>query len=232
MRPCYPPPVIRARAGRSHPRPARLLPILAAAFLAASCTSATFTSGPRATATAEPSAAASGTIASREPSASAEFDPTPPTEPDPTATFVEPSAAAAGCTGSDENREFFRQAGASMAWAVYCAVLDDGWFLATGSYRLANGGHLEVTYQGPGDARMAVLEGDICEGTDVDTCAPRDAVIGPAAFGNQDGELGRLSNGLVLDVDRGASPTWRATGLGLSEDEFRAICAAFIAVEG
>ena len=46
------------------------------------------------------------------------------------------------------------------------------------------------------------------------------------------GELGRLANGLVLDVDRGATPSWRATGLGLTEEAFRAICAAFLAVEG
>lgn len=119
-----------------------------------------------------------------------------------------------------------------MAWPVYCAVLPAGWFLESGSYRLADGGRLEVTYRGPGDVRVEIVEGNVCGASDVDTCAPRDAVIGPGAFGDRGGELGRLANGLVLDVDRGATPSWRATGLGLTEDAFRAICAAFLVVEG
>jgi hypothetical protein len=119
-----------------------------------------------------------------------------------------------------------------MSWPVYCAVLPDGWFLEAGSYRLANGGHLEAAYRGPGDARVTILEGNLCDGADVETCAPRDAVIGPADFGDRAGELGRLGNGLVLDVDRGSTPSWRAIGSGLAEDAFRTIGAAFLVVEG
>ncbi len=119
-----------------------------------------------------------------------------------------------------------------MAWPVYCAVLPDSWFLEAGSYRLRDGGRLEVTYRGPDDAHLSIVEGDICAGADVEACAPRDAMIGPASFGDLDGELGRLANGLALDVDRGANPSWRATGVGLSEDDFRALGAAFALVEG
>ncbi|MBF8289234.1 MAG: hypothetical protein HW391_202 [Chloroflexi bacterium] len=150
-----------------------------------------------------------------------------PTLPGPTAS----PGALAGCSGSDENRAFFTQAAAAMAWPVYCVVLPDGWFLETGRYQLADGGRLDVTYRGPGDARFSVAQGNACLGLDADTCAPRDAVIGPAAFGDRDGELGRLANGLVLDVDRGANPSWRATGLGLTEDEFRAISVALLRAE-
>ncbi len=119
-----------------------------------------------------------------------------------------------------------------MAWPVYCAVLPDGWFLETGTYRLANGGRLDVTYRGPGDAHVAMSEGNVCDsvGTDVDVCAPRDTVIGPIALGDKTGELGRLANGLVLDVDRGANPSWRVTGLGISEADFVAWCAALLRV--
>jgi hypothetical protein len=120
-----------------------------------------------------------------------------------------------------------------MSWAVYCGVVPAGWFLETGSYRLADGGRLEVTYRGPSDAHLALVEGNVCAGAnEIETCAPRDAVIGPAMFGDLEGELGRLSNGLVLDVDRGSTPSWRATGLGLSEDDFRAINTALLHVEG
>lgn len=119
-----------------------------------------------------------------------------------------------------------------MAWPVYCAVLPDGWFLETGSYRLADGGRLEVTYRGPADVHVEIVEGNVCGGEDADVCVPRDAVIGPSALGDREGELGRLANGLVLDLDRGATPSWRATGLGLSEEAFRAICTAFLVVEG
>lgn len=174
--------------------------------------------------------------ASEEPTATG-GSPSPSEAPVHTATPVTPTesagTAASACTGSDENRSFFDQAAASMAWPVYCAVLPDGWFLEAGSYRLADGGRLDVTYRGPGDAHISIVEGTICAaGADIDACAPRDALIGSAAFGDREGELGRLANGLVLDVDRGATPSWRATGLGLTEEAFRAIGAAFMVVEG
>lgn len=166
------------------------------------------------------------------PTTTPELTPGPSGSTSPPETII-PSAspgALAACSGSDDNRAFFAQAAAAMAWPVYCAVLPSGWFLE-GKYRLADGGRLDVTYRGPGDARLSIVEGNACAGADAETCAPRDAVIGPAAFGDRDGELGRLANGLVLDADRGANPSWRATGLGLSEEAFRAICAALIRVE-
>ena len=163
--------------------------------------------------------------ASDLPTASFEVTPPPPSVT-PSPTIVD------GCSGSDANRAFFAEAATSMSWPVYCAVLGDGWFLKDGIYRLANGGELEVSYNGPGGAHIAIVEGNVCDqvGSDLDVCAPRDSVIGPAAFGDQTGELARLSNALVIDVDRGANPSWRASGLGLSEADFRAICEAMLRV--
>jgi hypothetical protein len=152
--------------------------------------------------------------------------------PTPVVASSPPGVPSDACSESDANRVFFRQAAASMAWSVYCAALGDGWFVDAGSFHLADGGRLEVTYRGPDGARFALVEGNVCDGEDVETCAPRDAVIAQATFGDRDGTLGRLANGLVLDVDRGANPSWRATGLGLTEDAFRAFCAGLIAVEG
>jgi hypothetical protein len=230
--------VIRARAGhavsRSAPFPILVVAIVAMAGIVAACFSgqspAPATPGPDASPTG--SAVATGSDAPTDP---------PSASPGPSETAggtstIEPTgtpvAPAAGCSGNDGNRDFFDQAAISMSWPVYCAVLPGGWFLETGSYRLAAGGHLEVTYRGPADAHLVIEEGNLCAGTDVEACAPRDAVIGPATFGDLEGELGRLANGLVLDVDRGATPSWRATGLGLTEEAFRAVCAALILVEG
>jgi hypothetical protein len=159
------------------------------------------------------------------------------TDPQPTpssgGSTPGPSDGAPTCSGSDANRTFFKQAAGAMSWSVYCAVLPDGWFLEAGTYRLAAGGQLLVTYRGPGNVHIAMSEGNVCDGlgTDVDVCAPRDAVIGPATMGDRTGDLGRLANGLVLDVDRGANPSWRVTGLGVTESEFLAITAAMLRVD-
>jgi hypothetical protein len=230
--------VIRARTGRAKGRPAQFLFLLliAAAGILAACGNGP-TVAPARTPNPAGSAAASGVPSgSGAPASPAPGTSEPSTNPGATATpggtgnpNGPPSAA---CSGSDANREFFRQAAASMAWPVYCASLPDGWFLETGAYRLADGGRLEATYRGPGDVHLAIVEGNACAGSEVEACAPRDALIGPAAFGDREGELGRFANGLVLDLERGASPSWRVTGLGLSEQAFRELCAALVLVEG
>lgn len=156
----------------------------------------------------------------------------PSASPTDTGSAPSPTTGGSACSGNDANRTFFGQAATAMSWAVYCAVVPAGWYLETGSFRLANGGHMDVTYRGPNDARIALSEGNICDGTgtDVNACAPRDAVIGTALMADQTGELGQLANGLVLDVDRGANPSWRVTGLGVSEADFVSICAAMFRV--
>jgi hypothetical protein len=210
--------------------------MIAGATLLAACQAGP-TSGPADTARPGTSATATGDPAGSEsPGEAASGSPAPTAGPggSPTvgAPTFSPGTASSACSGSDANRDFFRQAAASMAWPVYCAVLPDGWFLEAGAYKLAGGGRLEVTYRGPADAHLSVVEGNVCGGADVEACAPRDAVIGPSPFGDREGELGRLANGLVLDVDRGATPSWRATGVGLSEEEFRAIGAALALAGG
>jgi hypothetical protein len=157
---------------------------------------------------------------------------TPSSSDTPGSSGPAPSDLATGCTGSERNKAFFALAAAGIAWDVYCAVLPDGWYFANGNYRLGGGGWLTASYRGPEGAQVSIVEGNICAdyGSDVDRCAPRDVVLGAAAMGDRPGELGRLANGLVLDVDRGADPSWRVTGLGLTEDAFRSIAAAFLRV--
>ena len=115
-----------------------------------------------------------------------------------------------------------------MTWPVYCAVLSTGWHLEKGTYRLAGGGEMEVSYSGPGGAQLGLIEGNGCDqyGSDINACAPRDTVIGSAQLGDQTGVLGQLSSSFVLDVDRGANPSWRVTGIGMSQADFVALSAA------
>jgi hypothetical protein len=216
--------VIRARTGRRISRPIPGFIVLAVLLVAACSGELAPTAVPASIGIASPDATADEG-SSGSPTASLEVTPPPP-------TVTPPPTVINGCSGSAENQTFFAEAAKAMRWPVYCAVLGDHWFLDTGTYRLANGGELEVAYNGPGDVHISIVEGNVCDqvGSDIDVCAPRDSVIGPAPLGDQMGELARLSNGLVLDVDRGANPSWRVTGLGLSEAAFRAICAAMYRV--
>ena len=223
--------MIRARTGRAVPRPSALFPAVLAILVLASCTTSTSPG----TATGSPSPSAGAASPSVGPLDSPSIGPViteAPTDTPGASPSPPPSADTPACSGSDKNRAFFAKAALSLAWPVYCAVLPAGWSLEIGTYRMANGGELEVSYNGPGDAHIAMVEGNACAGfgSDINACAPRDTLIGAAAFGNATGELGQLSSAFVLDVDRGANPSWRVTGLGLSEADFRAICAAMLLV--
>lgn len=219
----------RARSERRAARHLVPLAILVAALVVVGCGTAGPTTTPQGS-LASPSGA--GPVG---PSGSSVVTAPPGTStnaPSPTGTSPGASNVAAGCSGSANNLAFYAQAASAMSWAVYCAVLPTGWILDSGNYRLANGGQLDAIYRGPGNAHLAIAEGNVCDGvsTDVNVCAPRDRVIGSAALGDRTGELGQLANGLVLDVDRGANPSWRVTGLGIARADFIAFCAAMLRV--
>ena len=199
----------------------------------AGCGSSTTTTPPS-TQAATPTASSSPTdtaASSDSPSPSPETTEVAPTPDDggsPSPAATDPT----GCSGTDANRLFFAKAATSMTWPVYCAVLPTGWHLVKGTYRLASGGEMEVSYSGPNDAQIGLVEGNGCDqyGSDIDACAPRDVVIGQAQLGDQTGVLGQLASAFVLDVDRGANPSWRVTGIGMSQSDFEAIGAALLRV--
>ena len=99
--------------------------------------------------TAEPATAVPATAepATAEPSppgpasAAPSDAPSVPPSVDPLASPATGSAAA--CAGNDDNRKFFASIAATVEWPVYCPVLPVGWF-ASGQYRLAGGGWLEI----------------------------------------------------------------------------------------
>ncbi len=159
------------------------------------------------------------------------------TEP-PSASQL-PSSPAQGssdaCSGSAENRDFFAAAAEAFTWDVYCAVVPEGWFLENGAFRLADGGRLEVSYKGPGGARIEIAEGAVCtEGGSA--CSPRDHELGPGRFGDLEGTLVTLgpdvADGFAIYVDPGAAPSWSIAGTGMDRASFEAIAAALHRVDG
>ncbi len=162
-------------------------------------------------------------------------DPTP----DPAATASagssgDPSSgtgSAAACTGSDENRDFFASMAAAVDWTVYCPVVPDGWFVDDGMYRLADGGWMEISYDGPGDARIVLRQGGFCDAGD--GCVPSGIDVGDTGFGDRTGTFIAVADGSwAIAVDRGATPSWLLVVQGLDETGARTIAADLHAVAG
>jgi hypothetical protein len=218
--------------------PRLLLTVVLAAVLVAACNS-----GIAPTLTPTDSAAPASAAPTTEPTTSDEPTEPPASEETPSETAEtpppvdEPSASAssgpgpaAACSGNDKNRDFFVAAAAALNWPVYCAVLPAGWFVEAGEYRRAGGGRLEISYKGPGGARLELREGAFCTG---EGCVQPGAEAGEAAFGDKTGKfVGLDDGGWVIDVDRSEPVSWLAVGHGMDEEAFRAIAAALSVVSG
>jgi hypothetical protein len=231
--------------GRDRPDRRRSFLVLAAvlALVLSACggatasPSATRTAGPDASADtlASPTAAASDDATdepTETPEDSEEPTDTPSDEPSEAAsTKPSPSGggAAGACTGTPENQEFYASVAAAVDWSVYCPALPNGWFVQSGSYRLAGGARLEISYRGPRGAHIELKEGAFCSSSD--GCVPDGTDTGTAAFGDREGELVKVGDGSwAISDDAGANPSWLLSGTGLSEDEFRKIAAALVVV--
>src|SRR5580765_931302 len=217
--------------------------LILAALLVAACLPAA-TVSPAAT---SPAPSVGDSVPPTEPPASAEptappvsAEPTPSTAAIDTPPPVEPSAGASAsagpgpagaCSGSAENRDFFRAAASALSWTVYCAVLPAGWFVDSGQYRQASGGWVQIAYRGPGGARLELHEGAFC--TASDGCVPSGTDSGDAPFGDKTGTFVALDEGgSAVVVDRGEKISWLAVGTGLDEAAFRAIAGALTVVGG
>ena len=146
---------------------------------------------------------------------------TPPVDEPSSSASTVPGAAAA-CSGSDKNRDFFRAAASALSWTVYCAVLPAGWFVDTGQYRQAGGGWVEIAYRGPGGARLELHEGAFCSAGD--GCVPSGTDAGDGQFGDKTGTAVALDDGgWAVVVDRGEQISWLAVGTDLDEAAFQKI---------
>lgn len=179
---------------------------------------------PSAEATVEPTAEPAAT-----PASTASPTPTEPAasdEPTPSGQ----AGSAGSCTGTDDNRAFYSKVAAAFDWPVYCAVLPARWSVATGSYRSAGGGWMEITYNGPGGARFELREGAFCDLPE--GCVPSGADSGTAAFGNLSGTLVTGDDGsYAVVVDRGKARSWLAVGTGLDLEVFKGLAADLALVE-
>ena len=218
----------------TRPRP-RLLLLLSVGVLVAACggVSGSATPDPTTQSTALVTEAPESGPPSEAPSAEpAPVDPTEaPTDPPSEAPTADPGdGAAAACSGSDENREFFAAVAESVDWPVYCPVLAEGWFVASGEYRLAGGGWLEIAFRGPGGARIDLREGAICSSDD---CVPSGTDLGKAPFGGMTGMVSDLGDGrFAVVVGPEGSLAWTLVGSGLAEADVRTIAADLASVGG
>ncbi len=212
--------------------------LLLVALLAAACGSSapssgagsppgTSTGGSDNTASAAPSNAPSGSAApapstpTDTPGPSADATPAPdssaaaPTD----SAALSPSASAGApspCQPEGNNTSFWSGMASSVSWDVYCAVLPKGWILTGGSYRLANGGKLLVSYKGPGGATLTLSEGSFC--TDGTGCVPSGTDTGSAAFGALSGTLVTTdAGGYAIVAARGSTPSWLMVTTGLDQ---------------
>jgi hypothetical protein len=213
--------------GRRSPLPGLAILSLLALAILTGCGPAATATDPPASETAAPSSVPPGQTGSPTVSVA----PTPTDPPDslppvpettvPTQT-VGPSVtpgAARGCTGDSEQQDFFAAVADAVSWDVYCPALPAGWFVQTGSYRLADGGRLQIAYSGPAGSRLELFEGSFCG--EADGCVPDGSDAGTAAFGDRQGTLVRGSDGtLSIVVDRGAPISWLIVGTGIDEGTF------------
>ncbi len=139
----------------------------------------------------------------------------------------EPGAAAT-CTGSDDNRAFFEGIARAADWPVLCGVLPAGWFVSQGSYRLANGGKLLISYKGPGGATIALSQGAFC--SDDDGCVPDGSELGGTALGPLEATLYQTADGFGIIAAPAENPSWLMTTEGLDRESAVALAAALAEV--
>ena len=153
-------------------------------------------------------------------------DPTPSGSAGPSPTA--PSTASV-CSGAKDTPDFYESFAGAVNFPVYCAVLPAGWSLVSGTYRLANGGHITISFRRRADSATFELdEGSFC--ADNSGCVPSGTPAGSGPFGDLSGSLVQTSSGFALVVAKGEKPSWLATGNGLDQASFLALTAALHAI--
>ena len=200
---------------------------------------------PPLTGTASATVASSATTpagsASSEPSASGSATSEATPEATPEASGGSPGASASGlgaaCAGSGDNQTFFVSAADGLPFDIYCPVLPATWYVDTsgggGMWRGGTDQWLQISYKGPGGAKISLQEGAFCTGG-LSLCSAHDSVIGTASFGDLSGSLDALgpaaSDGYAIYIGPGTRKGYTITGTGLSQDAFKAIAAGLIKV--
>lgn len=135
------------------------------------------------------------------------------------------------CSGEAEGPGSFKAASMNAKFDVYCAVLPSGWQRESMSGDEQVGTVVTVVYRGPNGEIFGLTEGDICL-LGAGACATGGVDLGKAMFGDREGRLVGAPPGAdyALYVAPGQSPSWRATGKGMTLETFRALTGALIVV--
>jgi hypothetical protein len=142
-----------------------------------------------------------------------------------------PSVAASPCQPEGNNKLFWPGMAKAVSWDVYCAVLPKGWTVSGGTYRLANGGKLVISYKGPAGAGLTLSEGAFC--SDGNGCVPSGSDAGDASFGSMSGTLVSTdAGGYAIVVARGDTPSWLLVASGLDRATTVSLGAALTRVAG
>ena len=134
------------------------------------------------------------------------------------------------CTGEADGPGSFKAAAMTAKFAVYCAALPAGWQRTAMNDLTRDVTSFTATYRGPNGETFELTEGGFCtEGATA--CAPGTA-LGMTPFGEQKGQLvsGPPGADFALYVAPGESPSWKATGKGVTLGTFKALAAALIVV--
>jgi hypothetical protein len=149
----------------------------------------------------------------------------PSGEPSTSPSGSPDAGAAAACTGSDDNRQFFADAAAAVDWTVLCAVLPTGWFVAKGVYRGNAGGKVLVSYSGRNGLAATISQGAWC--TEPDGCVLDGTEIGPTKLGPMDGTLIKVgAKDYQVVVDKGQPISWLFEAVGMGQQKAVALAAA------
>jgi hypothetical protein len=215
-----------------------LATLLVAAFVGACVGGSSATDTPSATDSADPSPAVPIETASpsSEPPTPLPTDPAeseaPSDAPGAESSGSPPASDAAGsadaCSGTDNNRDFYADAAAALAFDVYCPVLPRGWFVDEGQYQLRSGGLLQISYKGPSGAVLDLLERGPCQAGD--DCMPAGTQEGSAMFGNRSAELVAKDDGSLMVVAEAADGQWWIVGTRVDEASLTKIAADLVLV--
>lgn len=186
-------------------------------------------------------APASAPVESGSPATPAQTEDLPTEPPDseaPPPESVAPSdspdpagGAAAACSGTDNNRDFYADAANALDFPVYCPVLPRGWFVDEGSYQLRNGGLLRITYKGPAGAGLELIERGPCGAGD--DCIPSGTEEGQASFGGLPAAVVALDDGgLAVVAEDVGNGRWWIIGRGVEEQALTKIASDLTRVGG
>jgi len=215
--------------------------LLALVALLAACASASSTNPPPSdtpaatssapsVAPASPASVAPATPAdSAGPTAPAEESAAPPSEAAASDSPSPGGGAAAACSGTDNNRDFYADAASALSFSVYCPVLPRGWFVQQGDYQLQGGGQLHITYKGPAGASLELIERGPCgEGDD---CIPSGTEEGDRSFGDLPATLVALDDGgLMIAAENVTDGRWWIIGRGVDEVTLTQIASDLVLV--